>query len=146
MKSKMFKNLIVGVMVGCLLSAGTAYAAETIDVPTGTATISGDSARSIQSKYMRSGGLSFSRTSSQVYINVSTKAYTKVDHIYHDVTVYKNGTWVSSDRYEDWNKVDLYTTIEVSASSGDVFDVYVDHYTDHEGCVEVMHSHEMYTY
>lgn len=146
MKSKMFKNLIVGVMVGCLLSAGTAYAAETIDAPTGTATISGDSARSIQSKYMYSGTLSFAKAGGKLYVNVNTSAFTKIDHIYHDVTIYKNGTWVSSDRYEGWNKIELDTSIGVSVSSGDTLDVYVDHYTDHNGCVEVLHSHEMYTY
>lgn len=146
MKSKMFKNLIVGVMVGCLLSAGTAYAAETIDAPTGTAAISGNSARSIQSKYMYSGELAFAERSGQVVVMVNTSAFTKIDHIYHDVTIYKNGTWVSSDRYEGWNKIELNTNINVPASSGDVFDVYVDHYTDHNGCVEVLHSHDMYTY
>ena len=142
MKSKMFKNLIVGVMVGCLLSAGTAYAAETIDAPTGTATISGNSARSIQSKYISYGRIVFTSST----INVTTRAFTKIDHVYHDVTIYKNGSWVSSDRYEAWNTTGFTTPISINASSGDTFDVYVDHYTDHEGCVEVLSSHEMYTY
>ncbi len=98
------------------------------------------------STYFKSGTLNINRNSASVGIVLTTSANQTVSHIYHDVTVYKNGTWISSERYENWNKKSLFTSFNVSAASGDYIDVYVDHYTSHNGTTEVGHNHKALTF
>lgn len=98
------------------------------------------------STYFKSGTLNINRNSASVSISLTTSANQTVSHIYHDVTVYKNDTWISSERYENWNKKSLSTSFNVSATSGDYIDVYVDHYTSHNGTTEVGHNHKSLTF
>lgn len=86
----------------------------------------------VQSIYYANGEIDFSQIGGTCYITVETEAHQKC-HVYHDITIYKNGTWVSSDRYEKWNANFLSTTLTVSVSSGDRIEVYVDHYAENEG-------------
>ena len=92
------------------------------------------------------GTLGLSKGSSKVYVNVETVAFQKVNHVYHDITIYKNGTWVSSKRYDAYNSNDVTTSISVPAVSGDRIEVYVDHYTEHGGVVEGGHSSKALVY
>lgn len=92
------------------------------------------------STYYRSGNLKMEPVNDRMLVTVTTRAYQAVDHIYHDVTIYKNGSWYSSERYENRGKVQLVTNINVPAQSGDRIEVYVDHYTEHNGLVESAHS------
>lgn len=86
----------------------------------------------IQSVYYADGTIGISQEGRTCKILVRTEAYQNC-HVYHDITIYKNGTWVSSDRYENWNADSLRTTLTVSVSSGDRIEVYVDHYAENEG-------------
>lgn len=88
------------------------------------------------SYYMRDKGISFSIMSGRVDVNFFTYANQSVEHIYHDVTIYKNGIWQLSNRYENWGVTTLQTTIPVYALSGDYIDVYADHYVEHYGITE----------
>lgn len=92
------------------------------------------------STYYRSDNLKVEPVNNHMLVTVTTRAYQAVDHIYHDVTIYKNGSWYSSERYENRGKVQLVTNINVPAQSGDRIEVYVDHYTEHNGLVESAHS------
>ncbi len=92
------------------------------------------------STYYRSGSLNMEVISGNMCVTAITRAYQAVNHIYHDVTIYKNGSWYSSERYENRGKVQLVTNINVPAQSGDRIEVYVDHYTEHNGLVESAHS------
>ena len=99
-----------------------------------------------RSMYYLSGSLGFADGSNYVGVVVSTSAFTIVDKIYHDVTIYKNGTLYSSQRYSD-TRCQTYTNqINVPAVRGDVITVYVDHYTYHNGITESGNNSDSYMY
>ncbi len=133
---KIIKNLIFMALMGCMAFSTVVYA-QTLNVC---------GIKIIDSVYLFEGYVEISKVSGGVNIDIDTTAYTDVEHIYHDVTVYKNGVWISSERYEGWNRDELNTNIRLAAKSGDYIDVYVDHYTDNLGYLEVMHSSENLTY
>ncbi len=136
MKKNLSRKVTAAALSCCLIvPMGAAYAAP---LPPATADVSAASAGGIVpfSKYLKAGTISFTPATSTMYVNVSTRAFIKVDHIYHDVTIFKNGVLYSSGRYDDYGTNSLSTTIKVDAKSGDYIDVYVDHYTAHGGVVE----------
>lgn len=139
-KQNLGKIITVGVLTGCLLAAGSVYADNTskFDVPDVGIQVYQNGTPVPYSMYFRSGKLSVFPSNGAMAVNVTTNASRFVDHIYHDVTIYKNGVWQSSNRYEDWNRVELNTYLTVPAQSGDYIDVYVDHYTDHNGYLETI--------
>ena len=88
-----------------------------------------------------------SRATNYAYISVATMAVDIINHIYHDVTIYKNGAlYMSSKRYNGWNCFRLDTTINVPAKPGDYIEVYLDSYTEHNGCLESGHASESFVY
>ena len=91
---------------------------------------------SARTMYYLSGSLNFTRQTGKVSVNVTTSAFEYIDKIYHDVTIYKNGSLYSSQRYSNTNCQSYTSLIKVPAVSGDYFEVYVDHYTSHNGIVE----------
>ena len=129
----------------CMLLTSAVFAAET-DEKDEVSAVTAGSGIVPYSTYYKTGTISISRSSGSVTVTVSTYAYQTVSHIYHDVTVYINGNWYSSERYENWNKISLSNSFSVPASSGDYIDVYADHYTENNGLTEVGHSHTAITY
>lgn len=125
---KLLKTMLILGVVCCLAVSGTAFA----DANLGHA---GDNAAT-RSMYYLSGSLGFSNGSNYVGVIVSTSAFTYVDKIYHDVTIYKNGSLYSSKRYSSTNCQTYTNQINVPAVSGDVITVYVTHYTSHNGVTE----------
>lgn len=93
-------------------------------------------ASGMRTMYYYSGGIGFHDGSNYIGVIVSTNAFDYIDKIYHDVTIYKNGSWYMSQRYSDTNCESLSTTIRVPAVSGDYVEVFVDHYTKHGSIVE----------
>ena len=123
--------------VCCFVLAGTAGAAEAAQNGTaGEETVFLIEASAPYTKYFCRGVLSLVPLGGQMKVDVTTLAFQDVDHIYHDVTIFKNGSFYSAGRYEDWNKFRLDSNFNVPAQSGDYIDVYVDHYTEHNGIVE----------
>lgn len=100
----------------------------------------------MRTNYLKDGKIIFSRSENTVNVSVKTNATTIVSHLYHDVTIFKNGVKYSSGRYNDWNKKIFESIIPVSAVSGDYIDVYADHYVQHNGTIDVGHSHESMYY
>lgn len=139
---KLNKVIVTGVILGCLTTTGFVHADENADMYVSECNIQvfENSEPALQSMYFRSFSLDVFPSNGVMAVNVTTKAFQAIDHIYHDVTIYKNGVWQSSDRYENWGKVQLASYIKVSAQSGDYIEVYVEHYTEHNGCVESAHS------
>ncbi len=136
MNKNLSKKVTAAVLSCCLIvPMGAAYAAEPATVMADDTMLTAGEIVPY-SKYFRTGTISLSKSTNTMYVEVSTKAFQKVDHIYHDVTVFKNGVLYSSGRYDDYNAATLSTTIKVNAVSGDYIDVYVDHYTAHSGVVE----------
>lgn len=131
---KTTRALAAGILTGCLLTTGTVWGAEPSGVQRIQVLKGGDI--SPYSTYFRAGTITLSAASGVMSVNVTTKAMQTVNHIYHDVTIYKNGSWYSSKRYENWGKAELKTLIDVPAQSGDTVEVYVDHYTEHGGVTE----------
>lgn len=137
-RKKVVKILTVGVVVGSLLTSNTVWAAEnsdTSDLLCNANWLVDDELRPYSS-YLHSGSISFSTSAGTIVVNVVTKAYQSINHIYHDITIYKNGSWYSSDRYEEWSVSKLNTHIDVPVQSGDTVEVYVDHYAEHGGVTE----------
>ena len=132
----LLKTLLILGIICCLSVSGTILAAP-ID--------SGETA-SPYSMYYLSGSLGFSRGSNSVAVIVSTDAFTYIDKIYHDVTIYKNGSLFSSKRYSDTDCQTLDTQINVPAVSGDIIVVNVDHYTYHNGITESGNNNNSYIY
>lgn len=143
-KQKLSKAVVAGVISGCLMTTGVVFADEYtgIKIPECSVQVFENGEPTPYSMYFRSCSLDVGPSNGVMAVNVTTKAFQPIDHIYHDVTIYKNGVWQSSDRYENWGKVQLASYIKVSAQSGDYIDVYVDHYTEHNGCVESAHSNK----
>lgn len=141
-KQKLSKVIVAGVISCCLMMTGIAFADENTEmhIPECGIQVFENGEPTPYSMYFRSCSLDVFPANGVMAVNVTTKAFQPIDHIYHDVTIYKNGVWQSSNRYENWGKVELNSYIKVSAQSGDYIDVYVDHYTDHGGCVEFAHS------
>jgi len=99
-----------------------------------------------RSMYYLSGSVNFSDGSNYVAVIVSTSAFAYIDSIYHDVTIYKNGSLYSSQRYSDTDCQTLSTQVKVYASRGDFIEVYVNHYTSHGGLVEDGYNERTYIY
>lgn len=148
MKNKKIKTLLTTGLVLGMLCSNTVLAAEKADADDNVVRIVTNENGEVMpySLYFMSGTIVFSRYNGNATVTVNTSAVQKIDHIYHDVTIYKNGVWYSSDRYENWGKQSLNTTIYVPAETGDYIDVYVDHYTEHGGYTEVGHSSKAFTY
>lgn len=145
MKNK-FKVCVLGLLAGSIAFSVSAYSAELNGIEPKTNVFSSNGSIAPYSVNIRSANVTLIRVSSGLSLKVDTKAFSTSEHIYHDVTIYRNGVWVSSDRYENWNRVELVTPINVAASSGDYIDVYADHYVQNNGITEVMHSHKSLTY
>lgn len=143
-RQKLIKTVVAGVVSGCLMTTGIVFAEENTGVQNSKCTVQvfENGALTPYSMYFRSCSLDVGPANGVMAVNVTTKAFQAVNHIYHDVTIYKNGVWQSSERYENWGKVQLLSYIKVPAQSGDYIDVYVDHYTEHNGCVESAHSNQ----
>lgn len=131
---KTTRALAAGILTGCLLTTGTVCGAEPSDVQKIQILKGGDI--SPYSTLFRSGTINLTAANGIMSVSVTTKASQIVNHIYHDVTIYKNGSWYSSDRYEEWSVSKLNTCINVPVQSGDTIEVYVDHYTEHGGLTE----------
>lgn len=145
MKNK-FKVCVLGLLAGSIAFSASAYASELNGIESKTNVFSSNGSIAPYSVNIRSANVTLIRVSSGLSLKVDTKAFSTSEHIYHDVTIYRNGVWVSSDRYENWNRVELVTPINVAVSSGDYIDVYADHYVQNNGITEVMHSHKSLTY
>lgn len=141
-RQKLIETVVAGVVSGCLMTTGIVFAEENTENPNCTVQVFENGELTPYSMYFRSYSLDVGPANGVMAVNVTTKAFQAVNHIYHDVTIYKNGVWQSSERYENWGKVQLLSYIKVPAQSGDYIDVYVDHYTEHNGCVESAHSNQ----
>lgn len=124
---KLLKTLLIFGIICSLAVSGTAFA---------DAKVIGDESAAPYSMYYLSGSLTFTNGSNYVGVVVSTSAFTYVDKIYHDVTIYKNGSLYSSQRYSRANCQTYTNQINVPVVSGDIVTVYVDHYTSHNGVIE----------
>ncbi|MBE7031097.1 MAG: hypothetical protein E7409_06685 [Ruminococcaceae bacterium] len=135
MKAKTrMSRVLAGLMVMCMMLTFTCCAAPNEGVNPRT-------------MYFYGGSVEVGQYNGQAAILVSTDASQKVDHIYHDVAVYYNGVHQFTNRYENWGKLSLDTTIYLNdVSSGDYVQVYTTHYTDHDGCVESASAYDSYTY
>lgn len=98
------------------------------------------------SMYFSASSSNFTRLSGKVNLIVTTEATRYVSSIYHDVEIYKNGELYLSQRYSDTNCVDLVTSIDIPASSGDYFIASVTHYTHHNGYLESDESMDAVNY
>lgn len=134
---KLLKTLLIFGIICSLAVSGTAFA---------DASVGGEETATPYSMYYLSGSLDFADGSNYVAVIVSTSAFTYIDSIYHDVTIYKNGSLYSSKRYSDTDCQDLTSNIRVYANRGDVIEVYVDHYTSHNGIVESGDHYDSYMY
>lgn len=132
---KILKTLLIFGIICSLAVSGTAFA----DAKAGV-----DETAAPYSMYYLSGSLGFSEGSNHVSVLVSTSAFTYVDKIYHDVTIYKNGILYSSQRYSDTECQSFSTQINVPVVSGDIVTVYVDHYTSHNGITESGNTADTY--
>lgn len=130
------RKLIFAALIGCMAFSNMVYAQNT----------SVCSVESVDAIYLLDADITINKDSGEVNVRVTTSACTSVDYIYHDVSVYKNGVRISWERYDAFNKDELITNIRVAAQSGDYFEVLVDHYTDHLGCLEVMYTSANLTY
>lgn len=141
-QKKTLTRIAAAFTAGCLMMTGAVYAAEPMCVNTAEPSIQvyANGIAVPYSTYFCAGTLDVGQNSGKMLVTVITRAYDAVNHIYHDVTIYKNGSWYSSERYENRGKVQLVTNINVPAQSGDRIEVYVDHYTEHNGLVESAHS------
>lgn len=124
---KLLKTMLALAVICCIAVSGTVFA----DVNDNYAEES-----SARTMYYLSGSLNFTRQTGKVSVNVTTSAFEYIDKIYHDVTIYKNGSLYSSQRYSNTNCQSYTSLIKVPAVSGDYFEVYVDHYTSHDGVTE----------
>lgn len=141
-KQKLCKTLVAGAISVCLMttSLGYAYGNENMNVPQTGIQVFENGEPTPHSMYFHSCSLDVFPSNGVMAVNITTKASRHVDRIYHDVTIYKNGIWLSSNRYENQGQVQLASYLSVSAQPGDYIDVYVDHYTEHGGYVESAHS------
>lgn len=96
------------------------------------------------SSYLASGTITFQATADTQRVIVTTRAFLKVQNIYHHIKVYKISGGVQSlihdNTYYDYDITLLTTNLPFSAKSGDQFIVQVDHYTYHNGLLETIHT------
>lgn len=135
---KLLKTMLALAVICCIAVSGTVFA----DVNENIAA----EAAEPRTMYYHSGSLNFSEGSTYLSVTVTTNAFEYIDKIYHDVTIYKNGSWYSSERYSDTDCQSYSTTIRVPAVAGDYFEVYVDHYTSHDGITEGDSQSRTYVY
>ena len=96
--------------------------------------------------YIAGGGSNFTRSGSNMTLNVTTTAFSRCD-IYHTVLVYKNGVLIYSNTlYSVGQQLSLGNSLPFSASSGDYFQAYVTHYTSKSGIIEEMETYKSATY
>ena len=141
---KILKKVMLSTLIGCMTFSNIVYAQPTVQNAIRYQISQGGVVP--YSMYLLSANIVCNRGNGAASIDVTTKAFTSVEHIYHDVTIYKNGVWVSSERYEDWGKNKLMTNISVSAQTGDYIEIYSDHYTDHLGYLEMTSTSKTFTY
>ena len=99
----------------------------------------GNGVKSVDSYYLSRQDIAINPYgTSYARVRVETEANQGVNHIYHDITIFKNWVRQLSDRYEGWNTRSLVTNINVPAVEGDYIDVYVDSYVEHNGYTESM--------
>lgn len=100
------KAIAAGVILGCLMTTVNVFADENteIRIPECSIKVFENEEFVPYSMYFRSCSLNVFPSNDVMAVNVTTKAFQPVDHIYHDVTIYKNGIWQSSNRYENWGE------------------------------------------
>ena len=147
MNKKVTKKLLLGVLVCCNLLQSIAFATDVTENKENVVEVSmNEEGIAPYSMYYISANIRMYRDLKTAEIYVNTEAVTKIDHIYQDITIYKNHQWVSSQRYHKYNTQELLTVLSVPAKVGDYIEVYVDNYTDHKGCVEVGHTSKSMTF
>ncbi len=136
------KKIFIGMLIGCISACSTVYARESLSELTSY------SPPSIApfSLYYYYGTAKLTRGDGYVSAIITTTAYTTVSHIYHDVSIFVNGSEYLNQRYHCYNKAALSTTIDIPASKGDVISVAVKHYTAHNGITESGNSSQTITY
>ena len=135
---KLLKTLLMLCIICSLAVSGTVFVSADDTVAEANATP--------RTMYYHSGGLDFADGDGYVTVIVTTSAFTYIDEIYHEVTIYRNGSLFSSRTYSDTDCQTLRTNIKVPTSSGDVLTVYVNHYTSHNGIVESGYHETSYIY
>lgn len=134
---KLLKTLLMLCIICSLAVSGTVFAAaNNTEIAEAEATP--------RTMYYLSGSLGFGDGDGYIRVAVSTSAFEYIDKIYHDVTIYKNGSLYLSQRYSDTECQTLSTNIRVPAVKGDTIEVYVDHYTSHNGIVESGYHYDSY--
>ncbi|MGN0149413.1 MAG: hypothetical protein ACI4C7_04100 [Clostridia bacterium] len=150
MNKKVTKKLLVGALICCNLFPNMVFAADNIesdmDNPPVIDVTMNNEGITPYTMYFLASNIRIYRALNTAEIYVNTEASRKVDHIYQDITIYKNHNWVSSERYHKYNTQELLTTLSVSAQAGDYIEVYVDHYTEHGGYVETRHKSQAITF
>ena len=132
----LFKKILSFSMALAMLSGSVAFAEETIPAEIPAETAFASEIAPMRTTLFKSGITKLTRNSSSVSVKVTTEAFYTVDHIYHDVATYKNGSLYSLKRYEDWNTKTLYTSFSVPASSSDTVKVVTTHYVTDGGTTE----------
>ena len=132
----LFKKILSFSIALAMLSGSIVFAEETIpaEIPGETAFTS--EITPMRTTLFKSGTTNLTRNSSSVSVKVITDAFYVADHIYHDVSTYKNGSLYSLKRYEDWNTSKLSTSFSVPASSSDTVKVVTTHYVTDGGTTE----------
>lgn len=132
----LFKKILSFSIALAMLSGSIVFAEETIpaEIPGETAFTS--EITPMRTTLFKSGITNLTRNSSSVSVRVITVAFYTADHIYHDVSTYKNGSLYSLKRYEDWNTSKLSTSFSVPASSSDTVKVVTTHYVTDGGTTE----------
>lgn len=126
---KMARGILCGALAASLLCGATCFAAEAQIADPAAVPAAQDSVNTIN---FYAGNINFFHENGYITVNVSTEAFTWANKIWHDVTIYRNGVWVMSQTYTDWNTYFLETFIDVPAQNGDRIEVYVDHHVDSE--------------
>ena len=149
MNKKVTKKLLVGALICCNLLPSMAFAADQterdMDNPP-VISVTDNEGITPYTMYFASSNITIYRALKTAEIYVNTEASRTIDHIYQDITIYKNHNWVSSERYHKYNAQELLTKLSVSAKAGDYIEVYVDHYTEHGGYVETRHKSQAITF
>ena len=126
---KMARGFLCGALAVSLLGGATCFAAEAQTAEPAAVAASQDSVNTIN---FYAGSINFNSQPGYMNVYVTTEAFTNANKIWHDITIYRNGVWVMSQTYTDWNTYFLETSIDVPAQNGDRIEVYVDHHVDSE--------------
>lgn len=132
----LFKKILSFSIALAMLSGSIVFAEETIPVEIPAETAFASEIAPMRTKLFSRGYTNAVRKSGSVSVTVVTEAHDEVDHIYHDVSTYKNGSLYSLKRYEDWNTSKLSTSFSVPASSSDTVKVITTHYVTDGGTTE----------